>query len=147
MTTHSLSLTLLPDNSQRLANLCGRLNEHIKQIESHLAVKIQQRGNVFQLSGSETAVSGGSQLLESLYRATAKGDALNPKQVHLALQEVTDLTASVDEHSEAEADQAILIKTPKGSVKPRSRHQREPDPSIEQHCFEQSRLAPPGPCA
>ena len=47
---HSRSITLLPDNAQRLASLCGRLNEHIHQIEQSLAVKIQQRGNLFRLS-------------------------------------------------------------------------------------------------
>ena len=135
MATHSLSLTLLPDNAQRLANLCGRLNEHIHQIESHLALKIQNRGNVFQLSGSEAAISGASQLLESLYRATAEGDALSPSYIHLALQEVTD---SVENHSgdaagSEETDKPLLIKTPKGPVKPRSRHQRDYVRSIQRH--------------
>ena len=57
MTTHTLSLTLLPDNAQRLSNLCGRLNEHIHQIESYFSLSIQQRGNVFQISGSELATA------------------------------------------------------------------------------------------
>ncbi len=133
MATQSQSLTLLPDNAQRLANLCGRLNEHIHQIESHLALKIQHRGNVFQLSGSESAISGASQLLEALYRATAQGQVLNPNQVHLALQEVPDLTAQNNGSADEELDKPLLIKTPKGSVKPRSRHQREYVRSIQRH--------------
>lgn len=120
MTYHSQQLTLLPDSAQRLANLCGRLNEHIQQIESELGIKIQQRGNVFQISGNETAVSNGSRLLEGLYGATDQGQLLSPKQVHLALQEFQQEPADNEP-----SDQVSLIKTPKCSVKPRSRHQRQ----------------------
>ena len=128
MTTNTLSLTLMPDNAQRLANLCGRLNEHIQQIESSLALKIQQRGNVFYLSGSEDAINSGSQLLESLYLATDQGKILSPNQVHLALQEVGQ---SSDMPAEAEAH--MLLKTPKGTVKPRGKHQLEYVRSIQRH--------------
>ncbi len=133
MAIESQSLTLLPDNAQRLANLCGRLNEHIHQIESHLALKIQHRGNVFRLSGSEAAVTGARQLLEALYSATAQGQVLNPGHVHLALQEVPDLSAENTSLDASELDKPLLIKTPKGSVKPRSRHQRDYVRSIQRH--------------
>ncbi len=124
MTNHSVSLTLLPDNAQRLANLCGRLNEHIQQIEADMALKIRQRGNVFLLTGDENAVANGKELLEMLYQSTAGGETLNPNQVHLAVQEFSDSSASSSETDQA-IDAASLIKTPKGSVKPRSNHQRE----------------------
>lgn len=127
MTTQTLSLTLTPDNAQRLASLCGRLNEHIKQIESYLSLKIQQRGNVFQLSGDEKAVNDASALLEHLYSATEKGVQLSPNQVHLALQEVGD------EEPDDLADKTFVIKTPKSSVKPRNTHQREYVKSIMRH--------------
>ncbi|MEX2469526.1 MAG: PhoH family protein [Pseudohongiellaceae bacterium] len=119
----------MPDNAQRLANLCGRLNEHIHQIESDLAVKIRQRGNVFQLSGSEDAVASGSQLLETLYHATEQGRLLSPNQIHLALQEVREPLPDNGE----ESPRPLLIQTPKSSIKPRSRHQREYVHSIERH--------------
>ncbi|MBL6816584.1 MAG: PhoH family protein, partial [Pseudomonadales bacterium] len=124
MTNHSVSLTLLPDNAQRLVNLCGRLNEHIQQIEADMALKIRQRGNVFLLTGDEKAVANGKELLEMLYQSTAGGETLNPNQVHLAVQEFSDSSASSSETDQA-VDAASLIKTPKGSVKPRSNHQRE----------------------
>ena len=121
MTEQTFSLTLLPDNAQRLSNLCGRLNEHIQQIESDLALTIRQRGNVFQLSGSETAVADGRHILESLYVATENGKLLSPNMVHLALQEVRDS----DEIDVAENYESLLIKTPRSSIKPRSKHQRQ----------------------
>lgn len=127
----NLNLTLLPDNARRLANLCGRLNEHIQQIEKELAVKIRQRGNVFQLSGSENAVAEGGRLLESLYEATQEGQTLSPNQVHLALQEIQGDEDPVDESAEPSIES--LIKTPKGTIKPRSRHQRQYVHSIQRH--------------
>ncbi|MFM1895242.1 MAG: hypothetical protein RLZZ385_316 [Pseudomonadota bacterium] len=126
--THTRSLTLLPDNTQRLASLCGRLNEHIHQIEQTLAVKIQQRGNVFMLSGSPEAISNGSRILESLYLATDDGHTLSPRQVHLALSETRSLEPAADD--EAPGD---LIRTPRVSIKPRSRHQRDYVKSIQQY--------------
>jgi phosphate starvation-inducible PhoH-like protein len=126
MATHTHNLTLNPDNAQRLANLCGRLNEHIHQIESILLLKIQQRGNAFQLSGSESAISDGCLILESLYASTANEKLLIPNQVHLVLQEIQN-------GSSEEADDFALIKTPKSSVKPRSTHQRQYVSSILKH--------------
>ncbi len=129
MTTHTLSLTLVPDNAQRLSNLCGRLNEHIHQIETFLTLNIQQRGNVFQLSGTESAISDGGHILESLYQSTAHGNLLNPNLVHLALQEVMPSETN-GENADVEH---LFIKTPKSSVKPRGRHQCEYVESIHHH--------------
>ena len=129
MTTHTLSLTLMPDNAQRLSNLCGRLNEHIQQIESFLSLNIQQRGNIFQLSGSEAATSDGEYILESLYQATSQGELLTPNLVHLALQESLP---SEPADSGNNFEQA-LIQTPKSSVKPRGKHQCDYVRSIRAH--------------
>ncbi len=123
MANHTSSLTLMPDNSQRLANLCGRLNEHIHQIESFLALKIKQRGNVFQLSGSESAIADGSAILESLYQATAQGTALSPNVVFLALKEAQQ--ADTPDQQSGDDGDSCLVKTPKASVKPRGVHQRQ----------------------
>ena len=128
MADYSRHLTLLPDNAQRLASLCGRLSEHIRQIEHGLNVEIQQRGNVFQLCGSKTAVVNGSRLLQMLYSATEQGQLLSPGQVHLALQECRQ----EPEDGTASAQQG-LIKTPRCSVKPRSPHQRHYVASIRRN--------------
>ena len=54
MEEHKTDLRLLPDNSQRLSNLCGRLNEHIKIRERALSLRIQQRGNIFYSPSNDT---------------------------------------------------------------------------------------------
>jgi phosphate starvation-inducible PhoH-like protein len=59
-----------------------------------------------------------------LYQSTANAETLNPNQVHLAVQEFSDISASGSKTDQA-IDAASLIKTPKGSIKPRSNHQKE----------------------
>jgi len=120
MSTLTLNLTLVPNNAQRLAILCGRLNEHITQIESFFSLKIRQRGNVFQISGLESAVNGASKVLEDLYKETEQNPDLSPNQVHLALQEIR----SWDGQAINDGDELVL-KTPRSSVKPRNSHQQD----------------------
>ena len=129
MSTHTQNLILKPDNAQRLSNLCGRLNEHIHQIEIFLALKIQQRGNTFHLRGSESAIADGFHVLESLYSVTQTGKLLSPSQVHLALQESQHTSEGI---LGSEID-SLLIKTPKTSIKPRSNHQRQYVQGINHH--------------
>lgn len=128
MSTLTLNLNLVPDNAQRLAILCGRLNEHITQIESFLSLKIRQRGNVFQISGPESAVSRASRLLENLYKETEQNQNLSPNQVHLALQEVQSWESPTIDDSEE-----LVLKTPRSSVKPRNSHQQDYVKSIWQY--------------
>ncbi len=125
---HTRSLTLLPDNAQRLASLCGRLNEHLHQIEQVLAVKIQQRGNVFLLSGTNETITESSRILKSLYQATEKNNQIDPAQVHLALREIRHQPDSI-----ADAGSEFLVKTPHGSIKPRGHHQKQYVQSIQNH--------------
>lgn len=119
----------MPDSTRRLSNLCGRLDEHIHQIEVFLGLRIQQRGNIFQLSGTETAVVAASKLLESLYASTAQDHLLSPHLVHLSLQELRHS----EEMSALEGDGDGSIKTPKTLIKPRSRHQQEYVRGIRRH--------------
>ncbi|MDP1756627.1 MAG: PhoH family protein, partial [Pseudohongiella sp.] len=71
-------LTLEPENTHRLANLCGQLNENIHQIEKALAIEIRQRGNIFQLSGMPSSVTEATRVLETLYSGTADGSLITP---------------------------------------------------------------------
>ena len=119
----------MPDSTRRLSNLCGRLDEHIHQIEVFLGLRIQQRGNIFQLSGTETAVVAASKLLESLYASTAQDHLLSPHLVHLALQE----SRHSEEMSALEGDGDGSIKTPNTLIKLRSRHQQEYVHGIRRH--------------
>ena len=133
MTIQTASLKLMPDNMQRLSNLCGRLNENIKQIESSLELTITQRGNTFLLSGSQDAISNGCLILESLYNATESGALLNSNLIHLTLREYGQGTLSEKSEDSFEEEQKLLIKTPKASVKPRGSHQNSYVPNIRKN--------------
>lgn len=92
----SVQLTLEPNDSRRLANLCGPFDEHLRQIESRLGVKIKNRGNRFQFDGIDDTINTASLLIENLYLETEKNIELSPEYIHLHLQEagITELTRS-----------------------------------------------------
>ena len=130
-TSISNHIALEPDSAARLANLCGRLDEHLRQIENHLGIKITHRGNSFKITGDEAAVNAASSTLEHLYRETATGETLNPNAIHLALGETAQ---ALDESAEGtDPASSLFIRTPKSSVKPRSSHQRDYVESIRRH--------------
>ncbi|GLS25540.1 PhoH family protein [Marinibactrum halimedae] len=129
-TTHKLSLE--PNDARRLANLCGQFDEHIKQIEKRLGIKIRNRGNEFALIGQEHATHAARLLLKSLYGETHSGETLTPDQVHLALQEANveavmmQATEASDTSSPEQEDfgSPVLIRTKKCTVKPRGLNQQ-----------------------
>ena len=131
--TYTQRLVLEPDNTQRLANLCGRLNEHLHQIEQSLALKIQNRGNEFKLSGSRQAVLSAAQVLHKLYEATASGAGVDPDTVHLLLKEAAHEAPVASDTPRFDVEKSLLIKTPNVSVKPRGKHQQEYVQSIFRH--------------
>jgi phosphate starvation-inducible PhoH-like protein len=98
--THQL--TLEPENTHRLANLCGQLNENIHQIEKALAIQIRQRGNIFQLSGITSSVTEAVRVLETLYKGTVDGMQITADLVHLTLRD-TGVAAAI-----AESEQQIV---------------------------------------
>lgn len=108
-----LELTLTPEDNRRLANLCGRFDEHLKHIEQRLHIKITNLGNVFQISGDKPVAEKAAQLLKRLYEETQHGVDLTPAQVHLALQE-----HGIDNKPPLEA---LMLRA--GPVRPRSNNQ------------------------
>jgi phosphate starvation-inducible PhoH-like protein len=108
------------DNEQ-LANVCGQLDENLRQIERRLGIEINNRGNHFRLIGERESIQAGEQVLQDLYRA-ADRETLDPQRVHLFLQE-----AGVDELLEKSADDLpeTVIKTRRGMVRPRGPNQKE----------------------
>ena len=61
------TLVLEPADTDRLANLCGQFDQHLKQIEERLGVELFCRGNVFTVKGEPRLVRAASRLLEDLY--------------------------------------------------------------------------------
>jgi phosphate starvation-inducible PhoH-like protein len=82
--SHHLNLT--PEDTQRLAYLCGPFDEHLRQIEQRLGVEISNRGHQFRITGTPATVDRATKLLQHLYKLSAH-TTLDAQQVHLQLQE------------------------------------------------------------
>ena len=111
--------TLDPDDPERLANLAGPFDEHLRQIELRLGVEIANRGNVFRVSGDSKAVEQTERFLKTLYNE-AGNEALSAQGIHLRLG-----TAGADRMRELEGfqPQDVTIKVKRGVVRGRGANQ------------------------
>lgn len=130
LSTHVFSLPSL--DSQRLIKLCGPLNEHFKQIEDRLNIRISNRGGDFKLSGvSLDTLKLGEKILQKLYAETEENASFDASLVHLLLLEIlqqfmtTDVLPSSASDVESEASTlSVAIKTSKGVIRPRGKNQQ-----------------------
>jgi phosphate starvation-inducible PhoH-like protein len=116
----SLDLVLEPADNERLRNVCGQLDEHLRQVERRLGIEISNRGNSFRLLGDASAIAAGREVLQGLYRASAQ-ETLSPAGVHLFLQE-SGVDALLEDAPEVPES---VIKTRRGLVRPRGPNQAQ----------------------
>ncbi len=86
-----MEVNFAPEDNLRLANLCGALDENLKQIEDALEVGIARRGGHFRLSGETHNMRLAAQLLQDFYERAKKPISL--EDVQLGLVEVGKLSA------------------------------------------------------
>ena len=118
----SIDLTLEPEDNERLINLCGHLDEHLRQIERRLGIEINNRGHRFRVIGETDSIRAGEQVLLNLYDQTQE-DALTPQGVHLLLQE-SGIESMLRDDAGKELPE-VVIKTRRGMVRPRGANQKE----------------------
>lgn len=146
----SQPLTLEPSDSRRLANLCGLLGQHLRQIEERLEIEIRNRGSEFELIGSPAKIRAGAELLRNLYSTTEQNE-LTPDEVHLALQTsgIEQLMEQLDNaeaqaltgesptantsDSSGEEGGITLIRTKKCTIKPRGLNQQRYVRAVQKH--------------
>ncbi len=75
-----------PVDNSRLANLCGVLDENLRQIETALNVTIARRGEIFQVSGEAEQQERAIRLLKDFYQRARR--PLDIDDIQLALVEV-----------------------------------------------------------
>ncbi|MGI8738825.1 MAG: PhoH family protein [Gammaproteobacteria bacterium] len=119
--SQSVAFVLEPADNPRLANLCGALNEHLRQVERRLGVKINNRGSQFNVVGEARAVQSVVEVLKDLYAATAQ-EVLTPSSVNLFLQE-SDVEARLDAEQQPRGETAI--RTRRGAIRARGANQLE----------------------
>ena len=133
--TISRDLVLEPADNNRLANLCGQFDEHIRQIERRLNVEIASRGNQFRITGKPGAAQIGKDLIQSLFRLT-DSERLDPERVHICLQEVAMNDGEVSELPEERDDgdeNPFEIQTRRKLVRARGANQRAYLKNIQEH--------------
>ena len=118
----SRDVVLEPADNNRLANLCGQFDEHLRQIERRLNVEIASRGNRFRITGLPGATEVGGDVLSRLFEMTDE-ERLDPERVHMLLQESfmddikTDVPDAVNDIEE------ITIQTRRKLIRPRGANQ------------------------
>jgi len=80
-----ITVQLEPVDNQRLANLRGPMDSHLRQLERGLEVAIHSHGAEFQVSGHTESVQSAEKILQALYR-TPHDDGITPDQIHLLLR-------------------------------------------------------------
>ena len=126
-------VVLEPADNNRLANLCGQFDEHLRQIERRLDVEIASRGNRFRITGRPGAAEVGGDVLLSMFDLT-ESERLDPERVHMLLQE-SFMDDSETTHSETEdgGDEVVSIQTRHKLIRPRGPNQTTYMTSIQQH--------------
>ena len=120
-----INLELEPANTERLANLCGQFDQHLKQIESRLLVDIFCRGNLFTIQGERRQARVAGRLIKQLYKLSEK-EVLTPKLINLHLQDsgVAEISAADSDEAESHPDDITVI-TKRGAVRGRGPNQKQ----------------------
>jgi phosphate starvation-inducible protein PhoH and related proteins len=84
----TLDLLLEPVDNERLANLCGALDENLHQIETAYDVAIARRGEHFRLAGHSAHTQRAAQALRHFYDVAAAG--LTVDDIQLGLVELAN---------------------------------------------------------
>jgi phosphate starvation-inducible PhoH-like protein len=116
--TATRDFVLEPADTERLANLAGPFDGHLRQVELRLGVEIANRGNVFRVTGPEDAVDRTEQLLHALY-AEAADEVFDGHAINLRLAAVAGDGAPAGDTE----PQDVAIRVKRGTIRGRSPNQ------------------------
>jgi len=119
-----LDLSFTPVDNQRLANLCGALDENLKQIESAFDVSIARRGENFSISGAADPARLAAQALQRFYEQAAHSVSL--EDIQLGLIEISAANTS-------SGDATLLLQTRRRDLHGRTPRQVQYIRQIREH--------------
>jgi len=114
----SSEFVLDPPDPERLANLSGPFDAHLRLIELRVGVEIANRGNIFRISGSPADIVRGERLLRILWDDAAD-ETLSAPAIHLRLAEAEAGALPVGDIE----PQDVAIKVKRGMVRGRGANQ------------------------
>ena len=114
----SSEFVLDPPDPERLANLSGPFDAHLRLVELRMGVEIANRGNVFRVTGEEKAATAAERVLKQLFDE-AEGETLTPQGIHIRLG-----NGGADRFGgEDYVAQDVAIKVKRGMVRGRGANQ------------------------
>ncbi|KAA2284817.1 PhoH family protein [Arenimonas fontis] len=119
---------LEPEDNERLANLAGPFDEHLRQLELRLGVQIANRGHVFRITGEQRAADAAEKLLRRLYEDAGR-EPLDARKIHLRLGESHLAQVAADDY----AAQEVSIRVKRGNIRGRGANQQKYLHSIATH--------------
>lgn len=93
-----MEFELPSDNNRQLSNLCGALDQNLKQIEAALEVDIVRRGSSFVINGSSKNIKAASALIQKFYKK-ANGP-IELEDIQLGLVEINKFEKGIKATSE-----------------------------------------------
>ena len=123
MKARPVELDFAPVDNQRLANLCGAMDENLKQLETALEVTITRRGERFSVQGSKDRASRAAELLTRFYAQA--GRELSIDDVQLGLVEALGANANPDD--------GPMLSTRRADLRGRTARQRDYIRNVLEH--------------
>ncbi|MEO1766958.1 PhoH family protein [Thiobacter aerophilum] len=123
---NTVEISFTPVDNRRLANLCGALDENLRQIETALEVRIARRGEHFRVQGELGRARLAADLLQTFYERAARG--LSVEDVQLGLVEATHLQAG-----ERREGMVPVLMTRRADLHGRTLRQNEYLRQIQEH--------------
>ncbi|MCK4833756.1 MAG: PhoH family protein [Gammaproteobacteria bacterium] len=121
----NIQFELTPVDNQRLANLCGPVNQHLQQIEDFYDVKINCRSNQFEITGEGRRLKTVKNAILTLYNV-AGHEVLSAATVQLYLNDNTDDNLSKTKAADFEDDNSVGgIKNRRGKISGRGKSQQQ----------------------
>ena len=123
-----------PVDNDRLANLCGPLDENLRQIQAALDIEIARRGGNFIISGKNAAA--GLQIIEDFYAVADKPVMVNDIQLALVEQRAINdnLAAGMPAAALVEAEMTNpVLKTRRSDLRGRTPRQVDYLKAILEH--------------
>jgi phosphate starvation-inducible protein PhoH and related proteins len=121
-----VEISFTPVDNQRLANLCGALDENLRQVETALDVNIARRGERFSITGKPAKARLAAKVLERFYERA--GETLSLEDVQLGLIE-----AGAERSNNDGAATAPVLITRRPDLHGRTPHQVEYLQNIQTH--------------
>jgi phosphate starvation-inducible PhoH-like protein len=127
-----VEISFSPVDNQRLANLCGALDENLKQIETVLDVTIARRGEHFSLRGKSAQTLLAAEALRNFYSRAQHH--LSIEQIQLGLIEVMNPSHARKHAADGPSETtAPVLITRRGDLRGRTPRQVQYLQQIQKH--------------